>query len=71
MAFPPPQVMELGAGFHGLPSLACAAAGAKAVRCTESEATALRQLEINVKVRESGHEFCHGEPKVNLRSKIF
>lgn len=43
------EVLELGAGFHGLPSLACAAAGAKAVRCTESEATALRQLEINVK----------------------
>ena len=59
--------MELGAGFHGLPSLACAAAGAKAVRCTESEATALRQLEINVKVRESGHEFCQNV-MVNRRS---
>ena len=48
---PGAQVLELGAGFHGLPSQAALAAGARWVRCTERELSALRQLEINVELR--------------------
>ncbi|CAK9014642.1 unnamed protein product [Durusdinium trenchii] len=48
------EVLELGAGFHGLPSLVAACCGARHVLCSEMDPVALHQLDINTK--DSGVE---------------
>ena len=46
---PPQSVLELGAGFHGAPSLAAQLAGAAAVVATERDGAALERLAVNTK----------------------
>ena len=55
------EVLELGAGFHGLPSLVAACCGARHVLCSEMDPVALHQLDINTKERESENCVSRGK----------